>query len=486
MPTQEPGTLTPVPLKSETYLKEMCPSDSRRRIIEFVHRTRLQAPSKEVYDWHLREGAFERLSPPWQQVELEDTGQGVSQGSIRVISTKVGPFRSRWAMRHNDICPNQQFVDVMERGPFETWRHEHRFVSSGDSASYLEDRLRIQLPFGKLGQMVAGHYLNRQLSRLFRYRHRITVEDLAAHTRAREVGALKILITGASGFLGTTLGPFLTTGGHAVVGLRRGDGSAKSFSWDPVSGAIDSTALAGADAVIHLAGENIGAGRWTASRKRLIRDSRIGPTRALCETLARIDNPPQSLLVASAIGYYGDRGGEFLDEMSPPGSSFLSGVVRDWEEATTPAKERGIRVVNLRFGVILSPKGGALERMLLPFKLCVGGVIGSGEQYWSWVGIDDVIGALYHALTRGDISGPVNVVSPNPVTNREFTKTLARVLGRPALLPLPAFAVRAVLGEMADELLLSSARVVPSRLQATSYQFRNPDLEETLRHMLGR
>jgi uncharacterized protein (TIGR01777 family) len=242
--------------------------------------------------------------------------------------------------------------------------------------------------------------------------------------------------------------------------------------------------MEGANAVIHLAGAGIADRRWSESRKRLIADSRSGPTTALSKFLATFPNPPQSLIVASAIGIYGDRGDAWLDESAVPGDGFLAGVVRDWEAATIPATESGIRVVNLRFGIILTPVGGALRRMLLPFRLGLGGPIGSGRQYWSWVGLDDVFGSIRHALETTSLSGPVNVVSPNPVSNHAFTKVLGKVLSRPTILPLPRFAARLALGEMADELLLYSARVRPAMLTTTGYHFRDTDLDGCLRRLL--
>lgn len=452
----------------------------------YVHSTHVDAPAADVYEWHLYEGAFERLSPPWENVTLEDAGMGITNDSRRIVAIRLGPLTSRWVMRHTDVKPDEQFVDQMERGPFHIWRHTHRFTATDRSASILEDRVRFRMPLGRLGDALAGDYVESQLERLFRYRHRITIEDLNAHRRVREAGTMNILITGSTGMIGSTLTPFLKTGGHTVTGLKRGSGSTGSLSWNTSTGLVDADAISQADAIVHLAGENIGAGRWTESRKLLIRDSRIAPTRALCEKLAQMSSPPGTLIVASAIGYYGNRAEQWLDESSNPGSGFLADLVSDWEAATEPAVSKGIRVVNLRFGIILTPKGGALQRLLLPFRVFVGGVIGAGSQYWSWVSIDDVIGAIHHSLIDGSIRGPLNVVAPNPVTNREFTRTLARVLSRPAILPLPAPVARLAIGEMADELLLSSARIRPAKLQTSSYKFRNPEIEGALRHLLGR
>lgn len=295
---------------------------------------------------------------------------------------------------------------------------------------------------------------------------------------------MKILVTGSSGLIGSAVSPSLAAKGHTVIALSRDAGT--SPSWNPTTGAIDPKSIDAADAVIHLAGANIGAKRWTKARKRVILDSRVGPTTALAKSLAQLDNPPSTFVVASAIGYYGDRDDEWLDESSTAGVGFLADVVQQWEHATTPAAARGIRVVNLRFGVILTPEGGALKRMLPPFKLGLGGPIGSGKQYMSWVGLEDVIGAIEHVLTNPPISGPVNVVAPNPVTNREFADTLGHVLSRPAFLPLPAFALRILLGEMADELLLYSAHVRPTKLTTSGYPFRGTNLEESLLRMLDR
>lgn len=293
---------------------------------------------------------------------------------------------------------------------------------------------------------------------------------------------MKILVTGASGLIGSALIPALAAAGHHAIGLRRDSGEGPS--WNPQTGDVDAASLDGSEAIVHLAGANIGEKRWTEGRKRLIVESRVGPTRALAERLARLDHPPGTLIVASAIGIYGNRGEEWLDESAPAGSGFLADVVRQWEAACTPAADKGIRVVNLRFGIILTPRGGALARMLLPFKLGLGGPIGSGRQYWSWVGIDDIVGAVRHALERGGLFGPVNVVAPSPVTNREFSRTLARVLARPAFFPLPALAARLALGEMADELLMYSARVKPGKLVATNYRFHDAELEACLRRLV--
>jgi len=298
---------------------------------------------------------------------------------------------------------------------------------------------------------------------------------------------MKIVVSGSSGTIGSALVPLLTDKGHSVTRLVRSkpEDTAAAIGWDPIAGAIDTAGLEAHDGVVHLAGESI-AGRWTAARKAKIRDSRVRGTRLLAEALAALRQPPKVLVCASALGYYGDRGDLLLKEDVGSGTGYLAEVCRQWEAAAQPASDKGIRVVHLRIGIVLSPRGGALKEMLTPFKMGVGGRLGSGKQVQSWIAVDDVAGAILHALTTESLRGPVNTASPNPVTNREFTKTLGRILGRPTIFPMPAFAARLALGEMAEELLLASQRLDAGKLLASGYQFRHPDLEAALRHLLGR
>lgn len=297
--------------------------------------------------------------------------------------------------------------------------------------------------------------------------------------------ALHVAVTGASGLVGSALVAELSSTGQRVTRLVRRNPGSNDVVWDPLAATFNGSQLEGVDAVVHLAGENIAATRWTANVKRRIRDSRVIGTRTLAAALANLASPPKTLVTASAIGFYGDRGDELLDEQCGAGKQFLANVAMEWEAAAQPAIDAGIRVVHLRFGVILSPDGGALAKMLWPFKLGGGGRIGSGRQWWSWVSLDDAVGAVRHAIETEFLSGGVNVVAPNAVTNSEFTKTLGRVLHRPTILPMPAFAARLALGEMADELLLASIRVTPRRLLESGYAFKQPTLEAALRHLLA-
>ena len=297
---------------------------------------------------------------------------------------------------------------------------------------------------------------------------------------------MKILVTGSSGFIGSALVPALGSSGHTVVRLvRSATKQADGPRWDPDSGTIDPAALEGFDAVVHLAGEDISSGTWTPAKKTRIRQSRVESTKLLARTLAGLGRRPSTLACASAVGYYGDRGEEVLTEESPPGAGFLASVCREWEAAAAPAAQAGIRVVHLRFGVVLSARGGALARMLGPFRMGMGGPLGSGRQYVSWIAIDDALGAIGHVLSNPVVNGAVNVASPRPVTHREFAQTLGRVLGRPTVLGMPALTLRLMFGEMATEVLLASQRLQAARLLSTGFAFRFPELDAALHHLLG-
>jgi uncharacterized protein len=296
---------------------------------------------------------------------------------------------------------------------------------------------------------------------------------------------MKVLISGATGLIGSALIPELESGGHQITRLTRSPGSGSDVGWNPDAGEIDASRLEGHDAVVHLAGENIGEGRWTPEKKRRILESRAKGTRLLAETIASLPEPPRVMVSASAVGYYGDRGNELLREDSGPGSDFLAEVCKAWEAAADPAREAGVRVVHPRNGIVLSTQGGALARTLPIFKLGGGGRIGSGRQWWSWVAMADVVGAILHSLTDDSVEGPVNVGSPNPLTNAEYTRVLGKVLNRPTIFPLPAPAARLMLGEVADALLLASQRMEPAKLKETGYDFRYPELDGALRHLLG-
>lgn len=452
----------------------------------FVARSRIAAPAGDVYAWHARPGAFERLTPPWDHIRVLQREGGIEDGGRVLLELRVGPLPLRWTALHRDHVPGEQFVDEQAGGPFAFWRHTHRFAADGTSASWLEDHVEYEPPLGPLGRLADALVIRPRLARTFAYRHAVTKGDI--ETARRYAGsAMRIAITGSSGLIGSHLVPFLTTAGHEVVRLVRGPArDADAVCWDPRSGALDTQALGDVEAIIHLAGAGIADRRWTEAYKREIRDSRVEATAALARTLASLPRPPSALICASAIGIYGSRGDEILTEASPPGTGFLAEVGVAWERAADAARQAGIRVVHLRIGIVLSPRGGALAKMLPPFLAGLGGRLGSGTQYMSWVSIDDVVGACYHALRTPTLSGPVNVTAPHPVTNADFTATLARVLRRPAMLPVPAVGLRLLFGEMGEALLLQGQRVLPRALLDSGYAFRYPDLEPALRHLLGR
>lgn len=434
-----------------------------------------------LHDWHARPGAFERLSPPWQRVALERAPRGLSAGTRVILRVRVGPFSRRWVAEHVEHAPGRAFRDVQREGPFRRFEHLHRFEPA-PGGSRLVDEIAWELPGFPLGEL-AVPWVRASLRRAFAWRHRVTAFDLRCHLGSRP---MRFIVSGSSGLVGSALVPFLTAGGHAVRRLVREGGAADDLACRPERDELDARPLEGADVVVHLAGDPIAQGRWNAQKKARIRESRVRSTVLLARALAGLAAKPKALLCASAVGWYGNRGDEWLDERSALGAGWLADVCREWEAAASAAAAAGIRVVHLRFGVILSAQGGALQRMLPPFKLGVGGRLGSGRQWMSFVALDDALAAILKAAQDESLRGPVNVVAPEPVTNTQFTATLGRVLARPTALPMPAPAARLLFGEVADELLLASQRVRPRALADAGFQWGYPTLEGALRHLLGR
>ena len=448
----------------------------------------IPVPPARVFDWHSRPGALERLTPPWERIEVLEKAGSITDGSRTVLRARMGPLSTKWVAEHVGYVEGVQFKDVQISGPFARWEHTHRVDPAGEASCVLTDHIEYQLPFGLLGGLCGGAIARKRLDRLFQYRHAVTREDNMLHARlgyGLKSPGLRILVTGTSGLIGSALVPFLTTAGHEVVRLVRRAPKPGEIYWNPDAGEIDEAGLEGFDAVIHLAGKNIAAQRWTAVQKVGIRESRVGATSLLARAIANLTHPPKVVLGASAIGYYGNRPEQLLQEGDGPGQGFLASVCRDWEAALDPVREKGVRTVPLRIGAVLSISGGALRKMLLPFRLGGGGVLGHGAQYMSCIGMQDVLGAILHVLSTDSLDGPVNVVGPESITNRTFTRTLGEVLGRPTLVPMPAGAARLAFGELADELLLSSTRVEPKRLSESGYVFRHPTLSEMLWDGLG-
>ena len=454
----------------------------------FQKQSRINAPVEAVFQWHARPGAILRLSPPWDPLTVIHRTGGIEAGSEVIMRLHAGPVSIAWHARHTDFEENRMFRDIQVKGPFAKWAHTHWFTPDGPAGCILEDSIEYALPFHPLSTVFMSPFVQKKLNRIFTYRHHTTIQDIAAHQRTKHTGPLNILVSGASGLIGSVLIPFLTTGGHRVMQLvrRRPDKPKDEIYWDPAARKLNLDDADKIDAVIHLSGENIGEGRWSSEKKRRIIDSRVNTTRLIAETIAGMKTPPKVFLCASAIGYYGDRGDTLLDESDGPGREFISDVCNQWEASTHAAVQAGIRTVCLRIGIVLSPQGGALGKLLPPFRMGIGGKIGSGRQYMSWISIDDAIGAIHHAMCDERIAGPVNLVSPNPATNLEFTRTLANVLSRPAFFTVPETAIETVFGEMGRETILSSTRVRPSALETTGYPYRHPDLETALRHLLGK
>jgi uncharacterized protein (TIGR01777 family) len=378
-------------------------------------------------------------------------------------------------------------VDEQVAGPFSHWVHTHEFLPEA-GGTRLVDRIEYAPSYG-LSAAAADLWLVRpRITRLLAYRHAVVRDDLADHARYAGHPRLHVAVTGASGLIGQALVAFLTSGGHRVSSVVRRARAAGQVRWDPDRGVIDSGALEGVDAVVHLAGENVGAGRWTSARKRRIRQSRVDATALLAGSLAALSRPPGVLIAASGIGIYGSQGDAVRTEASPPGPAgdFFVDLAQDWEAAAAPARRAGIRVAQPRFGVVLSPRGGALAKLLLPFRAGVGGPLGDGRMWMSWISVDDAVGAIHHALFSDHLTEPFNATAPEPVTNREFTRVLARVLRRPAVIPVPAAALRLAFGEMADATVLSSIRALPAALEREGHRFRHPQLEPALRYLLGR
>ncbi len=441
----------------------------------------VDAPRADVFAWHTRPGAFNRLSPPWQPMRVITEAASLKDGR----ATLALPGGLRWVAVHqaDSYDPPRRFVDTIGSDGLASlpariavrWRHTHEFEDLGDNRTRVIDRVETPVPGSALRPM-------------FVYRHRQLADDLAAHRLAAQHGLAPatIAVTGSSGLVGSALTAFLTTGGHRVIKLVRGTTTATDErQWNPED--PDPELLAGVDAVIHLAGASI-AGRFTDDHRRAIRDSRIGPTRRLAELLAATAAGPAVLISASAIGYYGyDRGDEMLTEDSDRGDGFLADVVADWEDATAPAEQAGVRVVRVRTGIVQSPRGGTLRLMRPLFSAGLGGRLGNGRQWLSWIGIDDLVDIYHRALWDTALSGPVNAVAPQPVRNTEYTRTLAHVLRRPAVLPVPPLGPQLLLGEQgARELACASQRVIPHRLSQAGHRFRQPDLDQALRHLLGR
>lgn len=465
--------------------------DHGAEMTSFQKQLTLPISAKELFQWHEREGAFERLCPPWDPVKVLHKDDHIRDGAKVRLQVK-GPMGIPMSLEviHEGYQKGKCFVDRQVKGPFKSWRHQHIVEPKDEQTATLTDLINYELPLGILGNIGGGQMVKKRLSQLFHYRHQVMQHDVLLHSLNAQYNQgqkLHVAISGASGFIGQALTALFTTGGHKVTIFSRSTGL-NTRVWKEIE---QVPKLDDIDVVIHLAGESI-AQRWTARKKQSIMNSRVDRTQALAQAIADLKKAgkpaPKALICASGVGFYGDcsHDGTKVDENSPLGQGFLAEVCQAWEEACKPAREQGIRVVNARIGVVLAPHGGALAKLLLPFSLGLGGPIGQGKQWMSWVSLHDVVGALYFCAVNQNLSGPVNLCSPTAVTNTEFSKTLGRVLSRPTILPTPPFALKLAYGEMAQETILSGQRVEPSKLLAQGYPFLHTTLEAALRFELGR
>jgi hypothetical protein len=436
-------------------------------MLVFERHSKLPFPVEDVFAYHVRQGAVERLLPPWED-------------------RRVGrPLRRQWVTERCGYVEGRQFTDRQMKGPFAQWEHTHRFLPLGDQASELIDHVEYRLPAGWISDAVASRAVVRRMERAFRFRHLRARNDLERHALWSGRGPLCVAIAGVGGLVGSHLAAFLTTAGHDVLRLvRRPAAEDDEISWDPGSGLLDARRLEGVDAIVNLAGASISA-LWTKGRREAILTSRVQATQTLVAAMQRMERPPAVFVSASAVGAYGSRGGETLTELTELGDGYLADVCRAWEAAAAPAAA-AVRVVTPRFGIVLSGAGGALAKMLPAFKSGLGARLGDGEQWWSWIALDDLLAAVEWVLHDEELRGVVNVTAPEPVTNLEFTKTLGRVLHRPAALAAPRLAVAKGLGGMGEEMLLASQRAVPARLTQGGFRFDLPVLEDALRFELGR
>lgn len=451
----------------------------------FEWRSVISASADEVFAYHARPGVFRRLAPPWRKLRVLEESGNMSHGRV-AFEIWFGPVRRRWVAEMGSAVPGRQFVDRQLEGPFASWEHVHRFVPIDEGRSELLDHVEYSMPAGGVTDVFSERPAAKALSRLFRFRHERTRLDLERHAVWADRPRMTVAIAGASGLIGSHLADYLTTAGHRVVRLvRNKEAGPGEVPWDPASGALYHGALEGVDAIVNLTGVNL-ASPWTAGRKRAIRDSRVKSARTLAEAIARMERPPTVFISQSAVGAYGSRGDEVITEETPRGEGFLADVCREWEEATAPAAAAGVRVVTPRTGLVVSAAAGAFAAMLPVFKTGLGARVGGGQQYWSWVALDDLLAALEWALHDEELRGAVNITSPEPTRNRDVTRIMGKVLHRPAGLAAPDLLVRRGIIGVGDQMLLASQRALPARLQERGFRFAFPDLEDALRYELGR
>ncbi len=458
----------------------------------FTHSAIAPVSQSVAYSWFSAPGAFIRIMPNWEKLKIVKITDSLSVGARYEFRFKLGPFSPLWIAEIIKQDSNKMFCDKMIKGPFSFWEHHHIFnpVSSQKKVELI-DKVEWKLPLHKLSYIFGKTIVNNRMKKMFKHRTRIFNADISRHESFSNENRKKILISGSNGLIGQQLCAFLSTGGHEVVPLLRQESAMPAWCndyvlWDPQTGKILHGDLEGFDAVIHLAGAGIGDKRWSKKRMQLILDSRIGPTEKLCKLISEVSDPPEVLVSASAIGWYGNRGPEELNETSPRGTGFLSEVCLEWENATKIARDSGIRVVNIRSGIVLSGSGGALEKMLFPTKMGSSGPIAGGKQMMSWISLDDEIYAIHHIIMNKKIQGVVNLTAPESLTQKKFIRKLGKVLWRPTFLPLPGFMIKLLFGKMGIALIAEGQNVHPQKLIENGFEFEHRNLENCLRDCLGK
>ena len=471
--------------------------------MQFNHSSDFPVSVEQLFAYHEQAGAISRLIPPWDNIQVTQSSDSLAVGSIVQIQSKLGPLTQSILAKHTDYRSNEWFVDEMLSGPFAKWRHQHQFESLGTFRARLTDSIEYQLPAAPLTNPLS-RWVQNKLESMFQFRHRITADDLNLSEALEPLGfnpkvrPVKIGISGSSGLIGRRTIELARVLGIDVIRsirserIERGSKTLERWPRGVQNAAEDQLqAFEDLDAWIHLGGVGIADRRWNGRHKKAIRDSRIESTSRLVHRLGQLHRPPKVLVCASGVGIYGDRGNELLDESSAvdqtsTGDDFLAGVARDWESAAQTFEKHSGRVAIARFSMVLHPRAGALSKLLLPFKMGVGGPMGNGRQFWPWVHVDDAASILLFLAANPKCHGPFNVAAPECSSNRDFSRILARVLHRPSWLPAPRVALQMALGEMADSLLLASAKIEPKGLLEQGYRFRFPGLEEALRNLLGR
>ncbi len=458
---------------------------------KFTHKKQYEASKQELWNWYNSPGAFRRIMPEWDGIKPVQVGS-LKNGEETIFKVSIGPVKRKWVARHHSVVENETFSDRMIKGPFGKWNHQHSFVGSGNDTE-VQDTIDWKLPLHILTGWTAAITVIPRMNQMFRYRSEKVANDLKQIQITRDLPRQRVLVSGSTGMIGLQLCAFLEAAGHDVHRLLRVDSklpadinSEKVIRWNDKTGKIINGDMNGFDSVIHLAGAGIGDKRWSQKRKDIIRDSRVIPTANLSKVLAGLDQPPKAFLSGSAIGYYGDRGTTSVDESSSKGDGFLSETCSQWEQSSSVAEEAGIRVSHLRSGIVISPLGGALAKLLLPTKMGGGGPVGGGRQIQSWISLDDEIYAIHHLMMQDTSQGAYNLTSPNSVSQKMFAKKLGHVLRRPAFMPLPKFALQLMFGEMGKVLITEGQDVKPTRLQESGFVFTYSDLENCLRNCLGR